>query len=395
MRWIEHAELDFAFQEINDDRRTSDFGSTIERRERNRDQYLQLRRRGRLRDRRWSSWTYGVEADLDRVASSARTIDGVTGERLPASARFADGSKLDSYAIFLQGEVEPHPRWTVIAGGRGSWFEIDIARADRGIGEERSLSDGTWNFGLVYHLLPEVNLVGNVGRGFRVPNVFDLSTLGPRPGNRFNIPSPGLGPESVLGADVGVKMRTSFASAELFAFRSEIEDKIRDFPTGKLTPDGREIVFAANLDRVLLYGVEAGARIFPIDELEIAASLTYTYGEEELPDGSEVPADLVPPLSGHVGLLVHVLPTVTIDGFVRFAGQQARLSDEDAQDPRINPDGTPEWLTLNAGIEWRVHPALTARLRVDNILDRAYREHGSGIDVPGLNVIGILEARFR
>ncbi len=394
IRWIEYAELDFAFQEINDDRRTSDFGSPIEKRERNRDRSYILDAEAASSIGDWSTWTYGFESTLDRVASSARDTDGATGESLPARGRFADGSKLDSYAIFLQGEVEPHPRWTVITGGRGSWYEIDIASADRGIGEERSLSDGTWNFGLVYHLLPEVNLVGNVGRGYRVPNIFDLSTLGNRPGNRFNIPSPGLGPESVLGADVGVKMRTSLASAELFAFRSEVEDKIRDLPTGELTPDGRQIVFAANLDRVLLYGVEAGARIFPIDELEIAASLTYTYGEEELPDGSEVPADLVPPLSGQVGLLAHVLPSVTIDAFVRFAGQQARLSDEDAQDPRINPDGTPEWLTLNAGIEWRLHQAVTARVRVENILDRTYREHGSGIDAPGVNAIAALDVRF-
>ena len=394
MRWIEHAELDFAFQDIHDDRRTRDTGSTIETRERNRDRTYSFDAEASSAIGDWSSWTYGLETTLDRVASRARDRDVVTGEPFAARSRFADGSKLDSYAIFLQGEVEPHPRWTVTAGGRGSWFEIDIARADRGIGVERSISDGTWSFGLVYHLMPELNLVGNVGRGFRVPNVFDLSALGPRPGNRFNVPSPSLGPESVLGADIGAKLRTSRATAELFLFRSEIDDKIRDFPTGATTPEGRQIVFAANLDRVLLYGVEVGGRIHPTDETEIMASLTYTYGEEELPDGREVPADLVPPLQGQLGALAHVLPTVTIDAFVRYAGSQTRLSDEDRTDPRIDPDGTDAWFTLNAGIEWRVHSALTARLRVENILDRAYREHGSGIDGPGINAIAALDARF-
>lgn len=392
--WFAHVELDFAFQEIDDDRRTRDTGSTVERRERNGDRTWSFDAEAASTIGDWSSWTYGFESTLDRVASSARARDVVTGERLTAPSRFADGSKLDSYAIFLQGEIEPHPRWTITAGGRGSWFEIDIARADRGLGVERSISDGTGSFGLVYHLMPQVNLVGNVGRGFRVPNVFDLSTLGPRPGNRFNIPSPDLGPESVLGADIGVKLSSARGTAELFLFRSEIDDKIRDFPTGETTPEGRAIVVAANLDRVLLYGVEAGARIDLTDESEITASLAYTYGEEELPDGSDAPADLVPPLSGQLGGLVRVHPAIAIDAFVRFAGSQNRLSDEDRDDPRIDPDGTDAWFSLNAGIEWRVHPGLTARLRVENILDRAYREHGSGIDAPGVNVIAAVDARF-
>jgi outer membrane receptor protein involved in Fe transport len=89
-----------------------------------------------------------------------------------------------------------------------------------------------------------------------------------------------------------------------------------------------------------------------------------------------------------------VHPAVTIDAFVRFAGSQTRLSDEDRTDPRIDPDGTDAWFTLNAGIEWWVHPAVTVRLGVENILDRAYREHGSGIDAPGINGIAALDVRF-
>ena len=38
---------------------------------------------------------------------------------------------------------------------------------------------GAWPPAIMY-----LNLVANIGRGFRPPNVFDLGTLGPRPGNR-------------------------------------------------------------------------------------------------------------------------------------------------------------------------------------------------------------------
>ena len=43
-------------------------------------------------------------------------------------------------------------------------------------------------------------LLANVGLGFRAPNVFDLGTLGNRPGNRFNIPNTTLDSERVAQA---------------------------------------------------------------------------------------------------------------------------------------------------------------------------------------------------
>jgi outer membrane receptor protein involved in Fe transport len=41
-----------------------------------------------------------------------------------------------------------------------------------------------------------------------------------------------------------------------------------------------------------------------------------------------------------------------------------------------------------------VHERLLARLAIENLFDKSYRQHGSGINAPGTNVIVALEARF-
>ncbi|MGL6268301.1 MAG: hypothetical protein ACRC2O_10240, partial [Chitinophagaceae bacterium] len=62
-----------------------------------------------------------------------------------------------------------------------------------------------------------------------------------------------------------------------------------------------------------------------------------------------------------------------------FAGAQKRLSTGDKSDHRINPNGTPGWLTMQcrAGYngQW-----LSVQTGIENILDQSYRMHGSGID---------------
>jgi hemoglobin/transferrin/lactoferrin receptor protein len=105
---------------------------------------------------------------------------------------------MNSFALYGQSELWLHPRLTMTLGGRFSYVDIDVPVADRGVGAELRLSDLTGSVGLLYHLTPDIHLATNLGRGFRTPNVFDLSTLGSRPGNRFQIPNPSLRPEEVL-----------------------------------------------------------------------------------------------------------------------------------------------------------------------------------------------------
>lgn len=392
--FLDRLEFNVAFQEINDDRRARDFGSTREDRERNRSRLIGLTLQLTSHWKDWMILTYGGEIYLDKTNSSRIGRNIETGETSPRQSRFADGSTLDSFAFYLQDEIRLHPQLTAILGGRFSYFDIDIPKADREVGANLNLSDLTGSLGLIYRLIPAIHLVTNVGRGFRVPNVFDLSTLGPRPGNRFNIPNPNLDSEKVITVDAGVKVNLPRFTGEVFGFYSAFQDKIEDVPTGETTPEGRLVVQSVNLNNVTLFGAEAGGRLRLLDNVELFGSLTFTWGEEEFPDGRTTPADRIPPLNGRVGLLYLPFPRLWVEPFVRFATTQDRLSDRDRTDPRINPKGTPGWVTTNLRLGWDLHPNLKARLTLENLFDLDYREHGSGINAPGLNAVASLEARF-
>ena len=75
-----------------------------------------------------------------------------------------------------------------------------------------------------------------------------------------------------------------------------------------------------------------------------------------------------------------------IEPYLLFASQQNRLSPRDVSDPRINPTGTSGWGTLNLSLDWQMTTALQLGMRLENLADKAYREHASGIDAPGRNI---------
>jgi outer membrane receptor protein involved in Fe transport len=68
-----------------------------------------------------------------------------------------------------------------------------------------------------------------------------------------------------------------------------------------------------------------------------------------------------------------------------WASEQDRLSPRDEVDPRINPEGTDAWFTLGVHLQVEATDGLVITLGAENLLDRTYREHGSGFDAPGRN----------
>jgi outer membrane receptor protein involved in Fe transport len=392
--WFARFEAHLARQVITDDRRTQDFGSTVITDEASESTLDGLTLQFN------SPWgaggnelVWGLEAYRDDVSSSRLRRDSETGVETPARGRYPDGSSMDSLAAYLSSRWH-FGRLTLDAGLRYSTFDIRLPATGEIDAVRLEPDDLTGDLHLAWELGEGLRLLANVGRGFRPPNIFDLGTLGSRPGNRFNIPNPQLEPESVLSYDLGVRLARGGWEAEAFLWYADYRDKISSRFTGETTPDGRLIVQSDNLNQARLYGLESGLRYFAAEGWEFYAVVNVTRGEETEPGGITIPADRIPPLNGRIGAVWEPSDRLRIEPYLDFADRQDRLSPRDERDPRIDPNGTAGFGTLNLLVTWQPAETWRTGLRVQNLGDKAYREHGSGIDAPGRNLGGWVELLF-
>ena len=390
---LQRFEGHLAYQGISDDRRTRDFGTTEEIRSFNRSQYVGVTAQLAAEYSDAVRFDFGTDAYFDWVNSSATARDVETDVVTQTRSRFAENSQMTTIGIYVQSDVSVTESLSATLSSRISYFGLEIPTADRGVGVRRDIFDVTGQISLLYRLLPELSLVTNLGRGVRAPNVFDFSTFGPRPGNRFNIPNSDLDVEQILGCDLGMKAFYGSLSGSLFFFYSDLTDNITAVGTGEQTEDGRDIVQSRNVTSATFAGVEADLRWQIHPQAEIRGNVTYTWAEQGMEGGFE-PADRIPPVNGLVGVTLYPHELVSIGTTVRWAGDQNRLSARDRQDPRIDPSGTPGWATLNLHSNIAISPQWEMDVSLANVFDSSYRAHGSGIDAPGIGFSAALKAEF-
>jgi outer membrane receptor protein involved in Fe transport len=301
---------------------------------------------------------------------------------------------MDSYGVHLHAGYELLSTLKLTGGLRYSSFDIDVAATELTDRKQLDIDDITAAVGLVWAVHPDVLLLTNFRNGFRAPNIFDLGTLGERPGNRFNIPSDDLDPEKIYSVDLGIRVLGDRGQGEVFAFYSDYQDKIESVFTGDTTPGGQDVVQSANVSEVSILGVEASGSYEVQPNWLLQANLTWTWGEEESPDGETQPADRIPPLSGLLGLRYDRNERLWVEPFIRYAAKQDRLSNRDIRDPRIDPTGTDGWATLNLRLGWRWSDRFFGTFALENITDKTYREHGSGLDAAGINAIVSFQTAF-
>ena len=383
---LDGLELHAAWQRVDDDRRIRDTGSDEELVETNQDDSVGIatRAKGQVLG---GELIFGVDYWLDRVVSKRLTRDVVGGTIGPSTGRFATGSMMHQLGAFGEGHRPVGKHVMLRAGLRAGFSRLDVPVADREVGVTLDSPNWAGELGAEVTIAPDVALVANLGRAFRSPNVHDLSGLGPRPGNRFQVPAASLIDEQAVGADVGVRVRRERIDSELFGFAMLNDRRIEVIPTGEMTADGREIVVSANTAEARMLGLEGALRLRPSAALELAASTTWIHGRQRTTAGSE-PADRVPPLAGRLSARWLVTSALAVDVAVRGAASQSRLSERDRTDPRIDPAGTPAFVTFHLGALVKLR-SFEIGARVDNVLDRRYREHGSGTEAPGFD-LGIL-----
>lgn len=378
-------DVDLAWQRVDDDRRSIGFGSSEQRREENRSDLYGMTLSG-SRATGNGSWIIGAEYYHDEVSSSRVEIDLQSGAAQALQSRFPDDSKVRQASLYGNVQRFVADRHNLAAGVRVSYDDVSLAATSVSESADIDGFDVSGDFGYVFEANEQWQLVANLGLGYRAPNVFDLGTLGNRPGNRFNIPNTSLDSERVAQLDMGVRHRGNRISLDMMLYALKYDDRITSVGTGDTTPDGRDIVQAVNAAESTIRGVEAGANYALSESIEIRGVLNYTWGEQEVQGGDDEPADRIPPLSGSVTLTYDNGGDYRLQSWIRFADEQDRLSARDVRDSRIDPDGTDGWIVLGARLDWQPDQDWLLSLGIDNVFDERYRVHGSGIDAPGRNL---------
>jgi len=387
--WSADWNFDAGWQRIDDDRITRDFQSQFRRREKNSSDLFGITASaaGHIRNTGSGSWIVGAELYHDRVRSQRSEENISSAQVQELQARFPDDASMDQAAIYANILQSLGDRHSLSGGLRFSVIGVDLPQTSITPAASVDQDDISADIGWVFDVNERSQFVANLGYGFRAPNVFDLGTLGDRPGNRFNIPNPDLESERIVQLDAGFRHHEEFWDLNVMLFALHYTDRITSVLTGAVTPTGRDVVQSRNVESADIHGVEAAAHFVLSASSTADLVVNYTRGEQKEADGLEVSADRIPPLNGRLSVRYMASATLFVEPYLLFASSQDRLSPRDVRDVRINPDGTPGWLTANIAVTWRPDDRWQLVASLENLLDKKYRVHGSGIEATGRNLI--------
>ncbi len=166
----------------------------------------------------------------------------------------------------------------------------------------------TYSLGMAYIFSPRLAVKANIARGFRAPNIFEISANGVHPGTfLYQLGNPDFKPEFSLQEDIGLEFTAQHVSVNVSVFRNDISNYIYN---QKLVgrQGGDSIIqgvpaYQFRQSSATLYGGEASMDIHPhpLDWLHFENSLAVVYGENNGGNGvkvndSEKYLPLIPPL---------------------------------------------------------------------------------------------------
>lgn len=350
---------------------------------------------------------YGGDIYHDRVDSARADYrpDGSL-EQIRIQGPVGDDSSQTLLGSYLQGVFPLGKRMEVIAGSRFTYATADVGKyEDPATGTAQSL-DGAWknlssSLRLSYALDDSWKLWGGLSQAFRSPNLGDLSRYGDSRTNETEVAATGLNPERFLTYELGLKGTQGSFSGSATPYYTDIQDYIASTPTGR-TIKGLTEVTKRNSGSGGVSGIELTGTYQLDSSWLVRGNLTYirgnlaTYADATSSRMVEEPLSRVQPITANVALRWdspdHKWWGELTGTFVAAAD---RLSSGDKQDTqRIPPGGTPGYALLGIYGGYQVNEHLRISLAAENLLDQAFRAHGSGSNEPGFGVTTGITASF-
>ncbi len=234
--------------------------------------------------------------------------------------------------------------------------------------------------GVTHQLGEKLNLKANIGRGFRAPNIPELSSNGIHEGTqRFEKGNLDLEPETSLQFDLGILYESDIVEASLNLFLNNIDNFIysRHLENQTETVEGVDYpVYSYIQGQSILSGGEFTLDIHPIKNLHFENSLAYVKGQNEATD---TPLPFIPPLK-----IVNELK-YEVDSKKESRFQDAYLSLELVSSASQNRTDefetrTEGYTLLHIGLGTNLRlgkQSATVYFRLNNLLDKEYFDHMS------------------
>lgn len=355
-------------------------------------------------------WTFGTEYYRDNVDSfrkdfvgGALTLDEVQGP-------VGDRAEYGLLGTFVQNELK-FGDFDLVTGVRYTRASAHADKVDNpqvggsdpstpgnviAISDRYSATVGSVRG--IYHFGDGWNVFGGLSQGFRAPNLSDLTSFDAT--SAVEVPSPDLDPEYFLAFEVGARGRYDGIEAQVALWKTLIDDMIVQSPTGAMI-SGTPVVRKHNAGDGYIHGVEGEISLALTETWTALGGASWMEGRVDqfiLPGGFRVsrPVSRLQPLTGRFGLLYEPAEK---DCWMLFetvaADNQDKLALRDETDSsRIPVGGTPGYTVFNvrAGID--VTDDLTVTAAVENITDKDYRIHGSGVNEAGTNFIASVRYSF-
>ena len=248
------------------------------------------------------------------------------------------------------------------------------------------------SLGATYNFTKKFLVKANVARGFRAPNIAEISANGVHPGTLiYQIGNTDFKPEFSLQEDIGISYRSDHVSGDLEVFNNQISNYI--FNQKLLNHLGQDSViirgnqtFKFQQAKAQLYGWEANLDVHPYDWLHFENSVSVTYALNKGGNGTHLSDStrylpFIPPLHTNTDLRAnlktkfkHFSSVYFKIGVEYYAKQNRVYSADNTETP------TPGYILYNAGLGADITNSqgivlVSINILGNNITDVGYQSH--------------------
>lgn len=357
------------------------------------------------------SLTYGFDLSQETLNSDRTDTDPITNiATTHLQGPIGDEARYSQAGAFMTAEqnfaFHDHDI-NIELGGRASWVKASVGQFEDPFSHVAASFENSWsnmsgNLRASSQLTDSIQIWASASTAFRAPNIADISRFGGSRSDEIEVASLNLKPETFKSLELGLRWTGGNSHIALSGYVTDLKDYIDTVTTGNIR-DGLREVAKQNAASGRVSGVEIEGEYFLSSAWRLHGNAAYVDGKLTGPDGVSEPLSRLMPFTVNAGLEWKSNHLSVVDNIsepwwrldLTHNDHADRLSSGDIADTqRIPIGGTPAFtvLSTSVGANWGDH--LRFSLHANNLLDSAYRTHGSGSNEAGRHIMASLHYEF-